>query len=243
MTIDEIYELSSKFDYKKLDLFIRMIAHSNFNEREIEVLYWFMEKDLNPSILLAPRFKGLEDKYLNFISELIKTDHDLDNIVNLFSYSPKIMDKVISYYNSGYDLVPLIDIEYSDWYVDFLMECLYNNVNVLKLSNRGFSYDRIYNLSVCMSLALNVDELIERPNLTKREIINYFIEDKPSDRLFSVEGTTLDKPNKLETCIVKAPNPRMANLVACLNSELNSFHIINKELKLDGYGVLYSSLE
>lgn len=243
MNIDEIYELSSKFDNDKIDLFVRMIAYNNFNEREIELIYWLMEKDEDPRILFVPRFKNLESRCIDFISELIKTNHDIENVKNLFSYSPSIIDRVISYYELGHDLVPLIDIEYSNWYVEFLMQCLYNNIDITVLCGKVFSYDQIYNLSVCMSLLFNVGELIGNPSLTKEGIINYYVGEEQSNKIFIVEGCVYGNSSKLESCVVKAPSPRLANLVACLNSELNPFEVFNKEIDLDGCGLIYTTIE
>lgn len=242
MTIDEIYGLASNLNPSSLDLFVRMVAYNDFNEKEIEVLYRLIEKNEDPRFLMAPRFKNLPDSHLGFMIEIIKTSHDVYNIKNLFSYSPSMRDKIISYYELGYDLIPLIDIENSNWYLEFLMECLYNNVDVTKLSYKGLSYDQIYNLAVCMALSLNVSELVDNPSITKRGIIDYYVGDKESNRIFIVEGLTDEASDELESCVVKAPNPRLANLIACLNSELNPFRIFNKEINLEGYGLIYSSM-
>lgn len=242
LSLEEIFELASNLEEERLSLFVSVMAHNEFNSKQAEIIYKLIDKGLDPSNLITKEFLALSDLHLDFIVRLVESNHTLANIENLITYGGRVIDKIIGYYDLGYDLVPFLDIEYSPWYVEFLMKCLYANVDVLKLLGKGFSYNQVYNLSACLCLGLNIDDLLFISDIRKKDILDYFMDELDSSRIFVLEGFTLEDDSELEHCVVKAPNPRMAKLIACLDSEFDVFTLSVREVNLDGFGIIYDTI-
>lgn len=242
LSLDQIFELASNLEEERLSLFVSLVAHNEFNPKQTEIIYKLIEKGSNPTELVSKEFLALKDEHLDFIIELVESNHHLENILNLISYGDRVISKILDYYTFGCDLVPLLDIENANWYVEFLLKCLYANINVLKLFDKGFHYNQIYDLSVCMCLGLDINDLTFVSDVTKQDILDYFIGNLFSNRIFVVEGFTLENPSKLEHCVVKAPNPRMAKLISCLYSEFDVFTLGIREVNLDEFGIIYDTV-
>lgn len=163
------------------------------------------------------------------LGELLSTNHDIECVCTLYSYSKDILNNVLSFCCMGYDIINLVLIEDSDWYVNFLLECLSNRIDLNCLLDKNLDYSQVYNLACCLCLGYNVKSLLENKEIdlkkvNKQFIINYFV-NSGKNNVYVVELIDDYVINEDESYTVISPSIRDAKLISCIEGLFNPFHI------------------
>ena len=172
-------------------------------------------------ISLDDLLKSLPSNHLEFMQELLDSNHSEECIENLYSYDLSLVESVMSYYRIGYDIVPLILLGDSDWYLKFLLDCVLHRVDLKKLVNSEIklSYAQVYNLLNAMCLGYDIDSLLSDPTPTLKDVLDECLNQEKgfgnnSNSVFLVEGE--NEEGELISNTIVAPSIRYSKLLSCL---------------------------
>lgn len=234
LNLDEIFNEVSLLTEDKIELFITTCSLSQFNVEQVEQIYLAIKEDLDVSVI---NNCYLTPFVMNVSRELLNLGYRSEHLKTLYTYDKEVVDRVIRFYLNGINIIPLMELEDSGWYIDFLLRCCEERFNLDVLKNKGLSYSNIYNLANCIVLGYDVEKLLEDLNLielTSTQIIRYFVKPKEVNNVYVVESYgCMIHGDDLSYSII-APNERDAKLISCINGEFNAFDAECKEYKVDG---------
>lgn len=197
-------------------------------------------------VSLGDLLESLPIKHIDFMQELLDSNHSEECIENLYSYDLSLVESVMSYYRIGYDIVPLILLGDSDWYLKFLLDCVLHRVDLKKLIGPDIklSYAQVYNLLNAMCLGYDVDSLLSDPTPTLKDVLDECLNQEKgfgnnSNSVFLVEGE--NEEGELIANTIVAPSIRYSKILGCLEGGLDVFTCKSKLVDLNQCGIVSSN--
>ena len=209
---------------------------------------------MKSNLLDKSLFKSLPSSHLDFVNKLIERGYEDYNIECLYSHDLELVNAVKSYYNIGYDLIPLIEVGDSPWYIKFLLDCVVNRIDVVRLSSMNLSIGNIYNLGCCMVFGYDINPILVRDdltNLTRKDIVDECLSQERSlgnvdCSLYLVEGGSSNCEEGDDDVVFKShcilsPSIRFAKLLASVSGSMNPFDCLVKLIDINEPSIIHSS--
>lgn len=245
ISLDDVFDRVEMLSEEKIQIFISIASSSNFSTEQLEQIYLCLEEGLDATVL---NNNSLSLYHMEFIRESLKSGNNSENIRYLYTYDKETVERVINFYRNGIDVIPLIELEDSQWYIDLVLECVSNRFDVSILSGKKLSYSNIYNLCNCIILGYDVCSFLNAyedrlDSVTPRQIIEYFINSDLECNVYLVERVrNLEDGDDLMYSII-APSEKDAKLISCINGTFDAFSIRCEEFKVNSsnLGIIHSS--
>lgn len=245
MKLDELFEKVKSLPSDKISTFLDYAETNCFPSGQLEQIYFCLEENLDYSVLINSDLSVYE---MEMARLLLRTNHDLECIRCLFTYEKRLRDLVLSFYRMGHDIINLIELEDSNWYLELLIECVQNKISLDCLNNKGLDYSMIYNLSMCLALRYDVESFLsyyegDFNRIRRKEIVDYFISKDSPSKVFNINRIKNFDEDCITKCTVVAPSMRDAKLISCLFGSMEPFSIECEPVDLENgyYGVIHSS--
>ena len=242
-SLDEIFEDIKSFPESEIEFFLNALEKDSYSNEQVEQIYLSLKEGTDVTVIANPSLTVYE---MEVARSLLSSGHSSECVRNLFTYDEDLVQRVISFYTMGHDIIDLIVVEHSNWFLEFLLYCVTNRVNLEILKNRDLDYNLIYYLANCIYLGYDVNLLLETykgklNELNRTKILDFYLDTSSPNKVYYVKRImNLYEDDANDSCVVIAPSLKDSRLVACLLCYIDSFNSKSKEYdpSVCGYAVI-----